>query len=53
MTYVFCPQKKNNPRMDIRICGARCDLKDDCPEYQEAINGCHSPVYKPKKRGRG
>jgi hypothetical protein len=31
--YIVCHQKRNNPRMDVRICQAKCDLKDDCKEY--------------------
>ncbi len=31
--YVFCTRKKNNPRIDVRICQAKCPLKDECPEF--------------------
>jgi hypothetical protein len=31
--YIVCLKKRNNPRMDVRICQAKCDLKDDCKEY--------------------
>ncbi len=31
--YIVCHKKRNNPRMDVRICQARCDVKDDCKEY--------------------
>jgi hypothetical protein len=31
--YIVCHKKRNNPRMDVRICQAKCDLKDDCKEY--------------------
>ncbi len=31
--YIVCRKKRNNPRMDVRICQAKCDLKDDCKEY--------------------
>jgi hypothetical protein len=31
--YIVCQKKKNNPRMDVRICQKKCDLKHDCPEY--------------------
>jgi len=31
--YIVCLKKRNNPRIDIRICQKKCDLKDDCEEY--------------------
>ncbi len=31
--YIVCQKKRNNPRMDIRICQKKCDLKDSCTEY--------------------
>jgi hypothetical protein len=31
--YIVCQKKRNNPRMDIRICQEKCDLKEECPEY--------------------
>ena len=31
--YIVCYKKRNNPRMDVRICQEKCDLKDDCKEY--------------------
>ena len=33
-SYIVCQKKRNNPRMDIRICQKKCTLKDDCEEYQ-------------------
>lgn len=32
--YIVCQKKRNNPRMDIRICNKKCDMKDECPEYK-------------------
>ena len=37
-SYIVCHKKRNNPRMDVRICQKKCDLKDDCQEYQEYIS---------------
>ena len=40
-TYIVCQKKRNNPRMDIRICQKKCDLKGECEEYlslQKLIN---------------
>ena len=32
-SYIVCQKKRNNPRMDIRICQKKCELKDECKEY--------------------
>ena len=32
-SYIVCQKKRNNPRMDIRICQKKCELKDECQEY--------------------
>jgi hypothetical protein len=31
--YIVCHKKRNNPRMDVRICEKKCALKEDCKEY--------------------
>ena len=31
--YIVCQKKRNNPRMDIRICQKKCDQKNDCEEF--------------------
>lgn len=31
--YIFCMRKKNNPRIDVRICQKKCPFKDECPEF--------------------
>jgi len=31
--YIVCQKKRNNPRMDVRICEKKCDLKDGCKEF--------------------
>ena len=31
--YIVCHKKRNNPRMNVRICQKKCQLKDDCKEY--------------------
>jgi hypothetical protein len=31
--YIVCQKKRNNPRMDVRICQKKCDLKDGCKEF--------------------
>ena len=32
-SYIVCQKKRNNPRMDIRICQKKCELKNDCEEF--------------------
>jgi hypothetical protein len=32
--YVVCRKKRNNPRMDVRICELKCDLKEECKEFK-------------------
>ena len=32
--YIVCQKKRNNPRMDIRVCGKKCDIRDECSEYK-------------------
>lgn len=32
--YIVCQKKRNNPRMDIRICDKKCNMKDECAEYK-------------------
>jgi hypothetical protein len=31
--YIVCQKKRNNPRMDVRICERRCPEKSECREY--------------------
>jgi hypothetical protein len=31
--YIVCQKKRNNPRMDVRICEHRCPEKGECKEY--------------------
>jgi len=31
--YIVCYKKRNNPRMDIRVCEQKCPLKEDCKEF--------------------
>jgi hypothetical protein len=32
--YIVCQKKRNNPRMDIRVCNKKCLIKDECAEYK-------------------
>ena len=31
--YIVCTKKRNNPRMDVRICQKKCHEKDECKAY--------------------
>jgi hypothetical protein len=31
--YIVCQKKRNNPRMDVRICERRCTQKAECKEF--------------------
>ena len=31
--YIVCQKKRNNPRMDVRICERKCPQKGECKEY--------------------
>jgi len=31
--YIVCQKKRNNPRMDIRICESRCPQREACKEF--------------------
>ena len=31
--YIVCQKKRNNPRMNVRICQKKCDIKNECKEY--------------------
>jgi hypothetical protein len=33
--YVFCNKKRNNPRVDVRICEKKCPMKDECKAYND------------------
>ena len=33
MPYIVCHKKRNNPRMDLRICEMKCAEKNHCKEY--------------------
>jgi hypothetical protein len=31
--YIVCHKKRNNPRVDVRICELKCQVKEDCREF--------------------
>jgi len=37
--YIVCQKKRNNPRMDVRICQKKCDMKEGCKEF---LSNCPS-----------
>jgi len=32
--YIVCRKKRNNPRMDVRICELKCSMKEECVEFK-------------------
>lgn len=32
-SYIVCHRKRNNPRVDVRICEKKCPSSGDCTEY--------------------
>ncbi|MBW1997206.1 MAG: hypothetical protein JRJ29_04490 [Deltaproteobacteria bacterium] len=52
--YIVCNRKRNNPRMDVRICKSKCPDKEQCkafkvftkilvPKETQALPQEHSP----------
>ena len=37
--YIVCYKKRNNPRMDVRVCEKKCALKEECKELALHRNG--------------
>ena len=33
--YIVCPKKRNSPRLNIRICEAKCKERHQCEAYLE------------------
>jgi len=31
--YIVCHKKRNNPRMDVRVCETKCTSKEECKEF--------------------
>ena len=31
--YIVCHKKRNNPRMNVRVCQKKCELRNECREY--------------------
>ena len=42
--YIVCQKKRNNPRMNIRICQKKCSMKDVCEEYLSSQNALSKTV---------
>jgi hypothetical protein len=37
--YILCQRKRNLPRIDVRICEARCSERDICKDFQKFLGG--------------
>lgn len=35
--YIVCLKKRNNPRMNVRVCQHKCPDKEDCKAYMTCI----------------
>ena len=44
--YIVCHKKRNAPRMNVRICEAKCPLKNECKEYMGYLMKA-SVIHKP------
>ena len=36
--FVLCKQKANKPRMDVRVCVARCPDAEVCPDLNSSLS---------------
>ncbi len=36
--YIVCHKKRNNPRVDVRICELKCQVKEGCTEFASHRN---------------
>ena len=35
--YIVCHNKRNSPRMNVRVCREKCPLKEECKEYMDYL----------------
>ena len=38
--YIVCPNKRNTPRLDVRVCREKCVSKGDCDAYSAYLKIC-------------
>lgn len=46
--YIYCLKKSNKPRMDIRVCQAKCPDRENCPDLADFLRNAKLP-YIPKE----
>jgi hypothetical protein len=51
--YVVCRKKRNNPRMDVRICELKCDLKEECKEFKAQCGSTAGPSLNASSESAG
>jgi hypothetical protein len=34
VAYILCQRKRNLPRVDVRVCEARCEQREVCKEFR-------------------
>jgi len=37
--YIYCTKKSSRPRMDVRVCQARCPDKEECRDLADFLKG--------------
>jgi len=42
--YIYCTKKGSRPRMDVRVCQARCPDKEDCRDLADFLEGRESSL---------
>ena len=42
--YIVCYKKRNNPRMDIRVCEQKCPVKEECKEFTASRDQQFDPL---------
>ena len=42
--YIVCYKKRNNPRMDIRVCEQKCPMKEECKEFMASRDQQFDPL---------
>ena len=40
--FIVCHKKRNTPRINVRICQAKCPQKNECKDFLSHMNGAGS-----------
>lgn len=47
--YIYCSRKKNNPRINVKVCETKCIYRNNCKEflaYKSKVDD-KAPLFKP------